>query len=373
MPMFTTEKQFNRYLALFIIVVLGAIMYFALSNFLGMLFGAVIIFTLFRPIQKALVIKFKWNRGLAAITTIFISIFALVIPTVLTILVIGNAIATLLRNNFETIQNWFSTIPSLVQQENSLLTREFFPGFTLANAITNINIDYTSLLRTLSTFLQNLITGITTGASSFFLQAIVMYFILYFVFKDWEKFAVAFYRFSPFNTKNTQRLIKEFDNMTFSNIVGSGAVALAQGVAIWLGFVIFGVPDALFWGFITVVTSFLPLVGAPLIWIPTVIILILQGNWFGAIGLFIWSATIVSWIDNFVRPYITSKVGNIHPLISIVGIFIGIPMFGILGIILGPALLSFFIITTNMYYEEFLSGDNQENDSSVHKKTPKTA
>jgi predicted PurR-regulated permease PerM len=354
--MHQAEKQFNRYFALFIIVVLGFVMYIALKDYLGMFFGTIIIFTLFRPLQKYLVQKKNWNRSLASFSTMFASVFALVIPVVLTVVIIGNAVANLVGGYSETIKGFIVNVPNLLESDQGILKQKLFNSFTLHDAISNININYGAIISGVTAFIQRLLTDFTSGLSNFLLQAIVMYFILFFLFRDWDMFAKYFYRYSPFNTKNTARLIKEFDNMTLSNVLGSGAVAISQGVAVWAGLSLFGLSEnALFWGFITVITGFIPIIGAPLVWVPAVVILAVQNQWFNAIGLLVWSVTVVSWIDNFVRPYITAKVGNIHPLISIIGIFIGIPMFGFLGIILGPALLSFFLMTVEMFYEEFLT------------------
>lgn len=348
------REQFNKYVALFLIITLGVIIYLALRGFLAMFLATFIIFTLFKPMQKWLVLKKKWSRTLASLTTMVTSVIILVIPVALTIGVVGSAVSSLVQNNSNEIESFLKGLPNFFQNQSQFLQYRLFSDFTLQNALDTININYSAVFATITSFVQRLATDFTTGISSFFFQAIIMYFILFFIFRDWDKFAATIYRYSPFNTINTKKLIKEFDNMTLSNIVGSGAVAISQGIAVWLGFIIFQVPQPLFWGFITVVVSFLPLFGAPLIWIPTVIILFAQKDYGHAIGFLVYSLTIISWIDNFVRPTITSRVGKIHPLISIIGIFLGIPMFGVMGIILGPALLAFFIITIEMYYQEFL-------------------
>lgn len=362
--MHQVRHQFNKYFALFLIAVLGIIIYFSLKEYLGMFFSTVIIFTLFRPMQKWLVRDKKIHRSIASTLTLLTSLFALVIPLVTTVLVIGNGVGSLVQQQQKTIQGFVVELPQLLDQNKGILDFKLFNDFTIGKALENVNINYGSILNGVTTFAQNTVSGLTTGISNFFLQMVIMYFILYFLFRDWDKYSDAIYEYSPFNKQNTTRLIQEFDNMTVSNIVGSGAVAVSQGVAMWLGLTLFGYSGtpALFWGFITVLTGFIPLLGAPMVWIPAVIILFVQQDWFNAIGLLIWSLTIISWIDNFIRPYIASKVGNIHPLVSIIGIFIGIQAFGILGVILGPALLSFFLLTVRMFHEEFLDKNTTEDN-----------
>jgi predicted PurR-regulated permease PerM len=259
--MHQAEKQFNKLLALAIIVGLGIVIFIALKDFLGMLFAVIIIFTLFRPLQKYLVHKRNINRGIASAITLFTSFFSLVIPVILTVTVVGSAIGNLLSTNANTIKGFIVNVPTLLQQNNGILQQKLFNTFTISDAVSNLNINYGAIFTSITGFAQRLVAEFSSGLSNFVLQAIVLYFILFFLFRDWEHFSKYTYRYSPFNHKNTTRLIKEFENMTFSNVIGSGAVAISQGVAVWLGLVLFGLSDsALFWGFITVITGFLPLI-----------------------------------------------------------------------------------------------------------------
>jgi len=97
----------------------------------------------------------------------------------------------------------------------------------------------------------------------------------------------------------------------------------------------------------------LPLIGPPLIWIPAVIIKFLEGDYFSAGGI-LFFGIIISTSDNFIRPYLQRKIGRVHPLVSLIGFFIGIPLFGLFGIIIGPLLISYVILTIKMFKEEYV-------------------
>src|SRR5690606_17096982 len=138
-------------------------------------------------------------------------------------------------------------------------------------------------------------------------------------------------------------------NITYSNIIGQTIIAIVQGGCLALGFVIFGVEDPLFWGVICAILSFIPLLGPPLIFVPAALILLSHGNSWQGIGLLIWGFGLVINIDNVLRLVIAKKVGDIHPLITVVGVIIGLPLFGIMGLVYGPLLLAYFLIAVKIY------------------------
>jgi predicted PurR-regulated permease PerM len=115
----------------------------------------------------------------------------------------------------------------------------------------------------------------------------------------------------------------------------------------------FNLPGAFLWGFVGALASFIPFVGAPFIWIPTSVYLLLSGNLLGGLG-FALLGTFISSIDNVVRPLIQKKVAQIHPFVSLLGIFVGFSLFGIIGIVLGPLLLSYFLLTLSMFKQEYI-------------------
>ena len=98
----------------------------------------------------------------------------------------------------------------------------------------------------------------------------------------------------------------------------------------------------------------MPVVGAPLVWIPAAIVQLLQGEYIAGIAI-VSAGLFISVIDNFLRPVIQKKVGEIHPFLSLLGIVIGVSLFGLIGIVIGPLLLSYFILTVEMFSKEYLT------------------
>lgn len=181
------------------------------------------------------------------------------------------------------------------------------------------------------------------------LEVSIMYFLLYFMFANYRVFENALMKYSPLSKSNSIRFGKEIENMTYSNVLGQGFIAFVQGTLLTIGFYIFHIQDAIFWGTITIFLSFLPVVGAPLIFVPAAIIQISNGDTFSGVGILIWGFVLITNIDNVLRFFISKKFADTHPIIVIVGVIIGIPIFGILGLVYGPLLISSFIILANIY------------------------
>jgi len=186
---------------------------------------------------------------------------------------------------------------------------------------------------------------------NFFLHVVIMYFLLFFMFSDHKSFEAAVYKYSPFWGEHTRRFANELKISTYSNILGQGFIALVQGSLLWIGFWIFGFPNAFFWGVITMGLSMLPVVGAPIVFVPAGLYALAYGNNLGGIGILIYGFVLIINIDNVIRFAINKKMADIHPIVTVLGVIVGIPLFGMLGIVFGPLLFSFFLLLIKIYQE----------------------
>ncbi len=205
------------------------------------------------------------------------------------------------------------------------------------------------VMEKLSTYVGDLFPSILTGAASIILGVIVMYFLLYFMFLKHEQFERGLLRYSPFKEQNALKFAAELKNITYANVLGQGFIAFVQGALVSIGFFMFGISDAIFWGVISMFLSFLPVVGAPIVFIPAALIELVNGHNTSGIGLLLWGLILITNIDNVIRFLLAKRIGNTHPIITVIGVIIGIPVFGIMGLVFGPLLLSYFILTIRIY------------------------
>lgn len=324
-----TPKERNI-ITLVLLLLLGAVIAYAVRGIIGALLGTMVMYTIFRPLNIWLVERLKWRRPLAAVCIIVISFLIIVLPFLGIGTMLTNKIVELVKNP-EWIKNTVNTIneyagdklgkPDLLQEQ----------------------------LEKSASYFGGLLTSLVSGAAGLFLDITVMYFLLYFIFINFRGFERGLLRYSPFRIENAIKFGHELRNITYSNVIGQTFIALVQGGALSLGFWIFGFDDALFWGVICAILAFVPLLGPPLIFVPAAIYAFTQGDNFAAIALLVYGFVVVINIDNILRLIIAKKVGDIHPIITVVGVIIGIPLFGVMGLVYGPLLLSYFLITVRIY------------------------
>lgn len=342
------KKSIKMALALLIIAVLTVLITYATLPFLNYIFGALILFTIFRSLYHFLVRRVKLRKQIAAVLVIVLSIFVVLIPLYFLLSVIISEIQQLILNQASII----ASIESGAVFITHLLSRFDIPVDIFqtkieekAMELASQAVNYTSLF----------ILGSIQSLSHQSIGLLIMYFLLYYLFTGEDsdfmrQVSVAV----PFNEENTATLLNEFRRMVRTTLTASGAVALAQGGVLTIVFLFFNIQGAFLWGAIAAILSFLPLVGAAFVWIPAVIVQLFQADYTAAIGI-LAAGLFISVLDNFLRPIVQKTVGKIHPFLSLLGIVIGVSLFGLMGIVIGPLLLSYFILTVQMFSREYLS------------------
>ena len=208
--------------------------------------------------------------------------------------------------------------------------------------------------QTVST-IGNILPSILSATGNVVANVMMMIFVLFFMLKQSNKFESGIENFLPFSKKNISTLKKETNNMVVSNAVGIPLIMIGQGLTAALGYWLLGAGDPIIWGILTGVFGLIPIIGTAGIWLPLSINLLLGGNIWQGIILLIYGAGIIASIDNLFRIVFMKKYANVHPLITIFGIIIGMNLFGFWGIIFGPLILSSFLLLIKIYKDEFLS------------------
>jgi predicted PurR-regulated permease PerM len=190
------------------------------------------------------------------------------------------------------------------------------------------------------------------------LQLTVAFFGLYYLLIEPEQAWLTVRPFIPFSTENAERLRQRFKDVATSTLIGTFATAVVQGVAVGGAFAVAGLPNALFWGVVTVIVSILPVVGSGLIWAPGALALAIEHRYGWAIALAVWGVVVVGNIDNVIRPVVFRRWARIHPFVTVIGAFAGLRWFGLLGLLVGPLAISYFFELIRMYRQEYLEGQN---------------
>ena len=145
-----------------------------------------------------------------------------------------------------------------------------------------------------------------------------------------------------------------------ANALGIPLISLIQGMTAMLGYFIFGVKEFALWGFLTGIFAFFSVVGTMVVWIPLVLYTYATGEHFNATGLLIYSFLVTGNVDYLARMTLLRKLGNVHPVITILGVIVGLGLFGFIGLIFGPLLISYIIVLFQIYSNEFAGKDIQQ-------------
>lgn len=197
--------------------------------------------------------------------------------------------------------------------------------------------------------------SILGGIGSFFINLAVALILLFFLLSSgrrWEQYLASIIPMKNINKKETMNRI---NLMVKSNAIGIPLVAMLQGIIALIGYLIFNVPNAGIAAIATGLCSVVPIVGTMVVWIPLGIYFMVLGQWGAAIGLLAFGAIFISQSDNLLRFILQKKMADTHPLVTIFGVIAGLSLFGFIGIIFGPLLVSLFLLFVDMFRKEYLS------------------
>ncbi|ATL46599.1 AI-2E family transporter [Chitinophaga caeni] len=319
---------------LVIILSLGVILFKELYSFFPGFLGAVTFYVIFRRMMEELVEVRKWKRNLAAAVILILSFLIILLPLGILINMLTAKVAYAVNHSSELIAG-IETVTRKISEAT---------GFDMLSE---------ARLQKFQENLTNILPGFV-GATFNTLTAIaVMYFMLYFMLINSKELEAGLYEYIPLKDENVTLLSKEFRNLVFSNAVGIPLIALIQGVIALVGYLVFGVPQPVFWFVVTCFTAMLPIVGAAAVYVPMGIFMIATDQTWQGIGVIIYGFVVVGLSDNVFRFILAKRIGDVHPLITIFGVIIGVNLFGFIGLIFGPLLISMFILLLRIYSNEY--------------------
>ena len=190
--------------------------------------------------------------------------------------------------------------------------------------------------------------------SNFIINVLVLILVLDFMLVGGRKMEDYIIDILPFNQRNKRDVLHEFHMVVKSNAIGVPLLAIIQGGIAMLGYYIFGAPEVILWGVVSCFATVIPVIGVAIVWIPLALYIGATGHWWMALGLSVYCIVIVANVDNLIRSVLQRKMADTHPLITIFGVVIGLSLFGFMGIIFGPLLLSIFVLCVQIFKAEYL-------------------
>lgn len=330
------NNRLKQVIVLMLIVLISALLIFQLTEFLPGLLGGITLYILSRGYYFQLIFKRKWRKGWTALLFILFYLLVISLPVYLSVTLVTPKIAGLAENQDKIVAS--------VQKASDNIKGRF--GVELLSP-ENIK----AVTQKLSSFVPKLLSGTV----SLLANLLMMFFLLYFMLTGGREMEKNLNRIIPLKPHNIDTLAGETKMMIKANALGIPIICIVQGLFAALGYWIFGMDDWALWGFITGVFAFFPLVGTMIIWVPIVIYMLAQGHTWPAVGLAIYSIVVTGNVDYVARISFMKKIGDVHPLITVLGVIVGLNLFGFVGLVFGPLLISYFLILVKIYSNEFAS------------------
>lgn len=331
------KEQYWRYSLVVIILLMGVVIFFQVTPFLGGVLGASTIYILLRGQAFYLTEQRHVKRSIMAVLMLLETILIFLIPLALLVWLIVSQLQAVNLNSHSLI--------APVEQVTAFIREK-----------TGYDVLSSGNIQSAIAILPKVGQAVMGSIGSFAVNVLVLLLVLYFMLTGGRRMEAYLGDILPFNNRNKKEVLHEFHMVVRSNAIGVPLLAILQGAVAMLGYYIFGAPGALLWGIVSCFATIIPVVGTAIIWIPLVVYLGVNGSWGYAIGLAAYCIVVVANVDNLIRSVLQKKMADTHPLITIFGVVIGLPLFGFMGVIFGPLLLAIFVLCVKIFKEEYLEG-----------------
>lgn len=328
------NNRIRQVILLLLVMAMAILLFRELYIFFPGFLGALTLFILSRNWFYYLTEQKSWKKSLTALLFITVFLVCIATPLYFSFQLLYNKVEAIISQP-EKIEGGINAISTQIEQWTG---QDFRIRDYTGDIQSRIASFIPRFLNSSVTVLGNLLMGL---------------FLAYFMFKNGRAMESWLTHHVPLHKGNLDQLSEETNKMVKANALGIPMISLIQGVFALVGYWIFGVDDFVLLGLVTGIFAFFPVVGTAAIWLPVVIYLFATNANGQAIGLAIYSLVVTGNVDYLARISFLQKIGNVHPIITILGIIVGLKLFGVLGFIFGPLLISYFLLLLKIYRSEF--------------------
>jgi predicted PurR-regulated permease PerM len=331
------------------VLAIGAAFVVMVRDFLIAVMMAALFTALLYPVYSRIVSACRGRRAVASAIMLLLVVVAVGLPL---LALLGVVTAEALQFS-KAVRPW---IDAQVQSQSGVSAR--LPDWVpFADAIEPYRSQILTKLGEFAAaagqFLIRSVSAVTRGTVNFALDVFIFLYSMFFFFISGPQLLQALLQYIPLREQDRELILRRGVSVTRATLKGILVIGITQGVLVGFAFWATGMQGPAFWGTVVVVLSAIPGLGAPIVWVPATVILVISGDHGAAIGLALWCALVVGTVDNILRPHIVggdTKMPDLLVLLSTLG---GIVMFGAIGIIVGPVLAGVLITALGIYREAF--------------------
>lgn len=320
------------------------------------LFLALVLASVLQGPYRALTRLLRGHKNLAAITA----------TLALLVLLIGPLAAVLAMATTQVLKGLTFVRDELgIASVHQLRAEESLPPRAqqlIEHTLATLHLSLTQVegyLREAATFAEHGLQSVLESSSRAGFHTAIMLIAFYFFLSDGDRLAAWLRRVSPLQTRQTSDLLEEFRAVSRASILGTAIASGFQAITATIGFFIFGVPNAVFFGLITLIASFIPVVGTLLVWVPACGFLWLLGHHAGSILLAVWCLVFVVGAEHLGKPFAMRFVlggkDEMNTGLVFLSLLGGLEMFGLIGLVLGPLVFAFLLAMLRIYERDFSS------------------
>ncbi|MDQ1335881.1 MAG: hypothetical protein QG552_2831 [Thermodesulfobacteriota bacterium] len=347
------EKKYGA--ALFLIFLISSLLLLLklFWTYISAIVLALLIGSVFYPLYDRIKKAFRNRESLAALCVTLLLLAILVVP-------VGWFVGTLSNEAFEFYKRSSSEVS--VKRIQDIIEHDpvWAERFKKIGKMTGVTITPDTVKELADTigkevglFLYSQIRSMASNMLSFLIHFFLMMMTIFYLFKDGGRLKAYLIELMPVPRKQLEKVADKFQEMGRALIVGNGLSGIIQGIFGGFGFYFFGLGSPFLWGTVITFMAFLPIVGATAVFIPATVILLLQGNTGLALGYLIYNVTYSSIMEYLVKPRMIGQGMQMNALLVFIGILGGMKLFGILGIIYGPLIITTFLTLAEIYRLEY--------------------
>ncbi|MBE2230389.1 MAG: AI-2E family transporter [Chitinophagaceae bacterium] len=329
------NNQIKQVMILLLLLLMVFLSVRELAVFFPGLLGALTLYIVSRSGYFQLVYHYKWHKGRTALLYLLVYSFLLVLLVWMTFVLVEKQVHPYLKDPVNTVEQIKAAVNKA--QESA--------GMVLVSAETLVSLQekISGLLPSLVNDTANLVTNLA-----------ILLFFLYYMLVHGKEIETYMAEVLPLKQKNVELLASETKRLVKASALGIPLISIIQGITASIGYLLFGVNNVVLWGFLTGVFAFFPIVGTMIIWVPLVLFMYAGGDTLNATGLLFYSLIITGNVDYLARITLLKKLGQVHPVITVLGVLVGLGLFGFIGLIFGPLLVNYIILLFRIYSNEFI-------------------
>lgn len=311
--------------------------FFLFQPYLYALFLAAILRIVCAPLHAKILSLTGERQNVAAFLSVLTMLIFIILPLSLAVFFLFDDVGRFYSRivsgggDFSFVENIFSPVRDFI--------RNFIPDFSA---------DPVAYAREGLSFVVAHIGSVFSRFVSLVFNFFLMLLALFYLFRDGSRFRKYIVVLSPLSNRYDESILNRLTEAVSSVVKGSLLVALIQGVLAGGGFAIFGVPNPVLWGAVATIAALVPNFGTMLVLLPAIAFLFWSGHVMPAVGLLLWSS-VVGLVDNLLAPHLMTRGLRVHPLLILLSVLGGFALFGPLGFLAGPVLVTFLITLLDMY------------------------